>query len=105
MGIAYGSDIGKAERILYEIAKANPLVLEDPKPIVIFKDFGENSLEFELRVYVTGIENFLPVWHGVNCAIDEAFRRAGIEIAFPQRDIHIRSVSKSIPINTDKPQE
>jgi len=101
VGIAYGSDIAKAERILYEVARANPLVLKDPGPVVVFKNFGDNSLEFELRVYVSGADNYLPVWHGINCAIDEAFRKAGIEIAFPQRDIHIRSVTKSMPINTE----
>ncbi len=100
VGIAYGSDIAKAERILLDVARANPLVLEDPKPMVIFKGFGDNSLEFELRVYLTGIDNYVPVWHGINCAIDQEFRKAGIEIAFPQRDIHIRSVTRSIPIDT-----
>ncbi len=104
VGIAYGSDIAKAERILYEVARANPLVLKDPEPVVVFKNFGDNSLEFELRVYVSGADNYLPVWHGINCAIDTEFRKAGIEIAFPQRDIHIRSVTNSMPINTDKPQ-
>ena len=104
VGIAYGSDIAKAERILHEVARANPLVLEEPKPTVIFKGFGDNSLEFELRVYISGIGNYVPVWHGINCAIDDAFRKAGIEIAFPQRDIHIRSVTRSIPINTEGPR-
>ena len=101
VGIAYGSDVAKAERTLLEVARANPLVLAEPKPTVIFKGFGDNSLEFELRVYISGIDNYVPVWHNVNCAIDEAFRKAGIEIAFPQRDIHIRSVTRSIPINTE----
>ena len=100
VGIAYGSDTAKAERVLYEVARANPLVLEEPEPKVIFKAFGDNSLEFELRVYIAGIDNYVPVWHGINCAIDREFRKAGIEIAFPQRDIHIRSVDKSIPIDT-----
>ena len=99
VGIAYGSDIAKAEKLLYEIARANPLVLEDPPPVVIFKSFGDNSLEFELRVYINGSENYVPVWHGINCAIDKAFREAGIEIAFPQRDIHIRSIHTNIPID------
>ena len=105
VGIAYGSDTAKAERILYEVARANPLVLEDPKPMVIFKAFGENSLEFELRVYISGIDNYIPVWHSINCAIDQEFRKAGIEIAFPQRDIHVRSVDKSIPIDTKRTQQ
>ncbi len=105
VGIAYGSDTAKAERILLEVARANPLVLEDPEPVVIFKAFGDNSLEFELRVYIAGIDNYVPVWHSINCAIDQEFRKAGIEIAFPQRDIHIRSVDKSIPIDTKRTQQ
>jgi potassium efflux system protein len=100
VGIAYGSDTTKAEKTLYDVARANPLVLKDPKPMVIFKSFGDNSLEFELRVYIAGIDNYVPVWHSINCAIDAAFRQAGITIAFPQQDLHIRSVDKSISIDT-----
>ncbi len=105
VGIAYGSDIAKAERTLYDVAKVNPMVLDNPRPIVLFRSFGNSSLEFELRVYVAGIENYLPVWHGINCAIDDAFRKAGIEIAFPQQDIHIRSAEANIPINLNRPPE
>ena len=105
VGIAYGSDIAKAEKTLYEVARANPLVLENPRPIVLFRSFGNSSLEFELRVYVTGIDNYLPVWHDINCAIDDAFRKAGIEIAFPQQDIHIRSARANIPIDLNRPPE
>jgi len=105
VGIAYGSDIAKAERILYEVARANPLVLKDPAPVVIFKAFGDNSLEFELRVYLAGIDNYIPVWHGINCAIDAEFRKAGIEIAFPQRDIHIRSIDTTVPFHTSGPPQ
>ncbi|MBN2593723.1 MAG: mechanosensitive ion channel, partial [Sedimentisphaerales bacterium] len=104
VGIAYGSDIAKAEQILYDVAKANPLVLTDPAPVVIFKNFGNSSLEFELRVYISGIDNYVPVWHDINCAIDTEFRKGGIEIAFPQQDLHIRSIDTSIPINTNKPE-
>jgi potassium efflux system protein len=98
VGIAYGSDIRKAERLLHEIAASNPAVLKDPPPVVLFKGFGESSLDFELRVFVSGMENYVPVWHGINCAIDDAFRKAGIEIAFPQRDLHLRSIDESIPL-------
>ena len=97
VGIAYGSDIRKAERLLYEVAAANPLVLKDPPPVVIFKSFGASSLDFELRVFLSGMENNVPVWHSINCAIDDAFRKAGIEIAFPQQDIHIRSIQGELP--------
>ncbi len=103
VGIAYGSDIVKAEKILYEVAAANPMVLVDPKPMVIFRGFGDNSLSFDLRLYISGMEKWIPVWHQINCAIDTEFRKAGIEIAFPQHDLHIRSIDKSIPININKP--
>lgn len=96
VGIAYGSDTAKAERLLHEVASANPLVLADPKPIVIFKRFGDNSLEFELRVYISGMDHYFSVWHAINCAIDQAFRKADIEIAFPQRDLHVRSMSPGV---------
>lgn len=105
VGIAYGSDIAKAEKTLYEVARANPLVLENPRPIVLFRSFGNSSLEFELRVYVAGIENYLPIWHGINCAIDDAFHKAGIEIAFPQQDLHIRSIKTNIPVDLKRPPE
>jgi potassium efflux system protein len=105
VGIAYGSDIRKAERLLHEIAASNPAVLKDPPPVVLFKGFGESSLDFELRVFVSGMENYVPVWHGINCAIDDAFRKAGIEIAFPQRDLHLRSIDESIPLKAWSPDK
>ncbi|MHC4438774.1 MAG: mechanosensitive ion channel domain-containing protein, partial [Planctomycetota bacterium] len=104
VGIAYGSDIAKTEKILYEVAADNPMVLEDPKPMVIFKGFGDNSLNFEMRLYISGMDNWIPVWHQTNCAIDTEFRKAGIIIAFPQRDIHISPNDMSILVNTNKPE-
>ena len=105
VGIAYGSDIAKAEKILYEVAAANPMVLKDPKPMVIFRGFGDNSLNFDLRLYISGMDKWIPVWHRINCAIDTEFRKAGVEIAFPQRDLHLRSVDPSVYINTNKPKD
>ena len=89
VGIAYGSDTETAERILHEKAREHPLVLGDPEPVVLFSAFGDNSLNFELRVYISGIEHYVDVRHGLNMAIDKAFRKAGITIAFPQRDTHL----------------
>jgi len=94
VGIAYGSDTAKAERTLYEVALAHPLVLKKPAPVVVFQGFGSSSLDFELRVYLTGMEQYIQVWHEINCAIDTAFRREGIEIAFPQQDLHLRSIDR-----------
>ncbi len=103
VGIAYGSDIRKAEQILYEIARSNSMVLKEPGPVVLFKGFGDNSLDFELRVCYSGIENNLPIWHDINFAIDDRFREAKIEIAFPQRDVHIRTIDREIPLRMEGP--
>jgi potassium-dependent mechanosensitive channel len=99
VGVAYGSDIEKTERLLYKVAGDNKKALKDPKPVVVFKSFGSSSLDFELRVYISGMDSYVPVWHEINCAIDRTFREAGIEIAFPQRDIHIRSISGDISMD------
>jgi len=93
VGIAYGSDTALAEKVLLEIARNNKNVLQDPEPVVIFKGFGSSALEFDLRLYIPDLDSYLTVWHGTNLAIDEAFRKAGIEIAFPQQDIHVRSIT------------
>ena len=92
VGIAYGSDTDLAEKILYEKAREHRLVLKDPEPLVLFSAFGDNSLSFELRVYIDGIEHYLQVWHDLNMAIDKAFRRTGITVAFPQRDTHLNTL-------------
>ena len=93
VGIAYGSDTDLAEKQLRKVAAEHPLVLEDPAPVILFQDFGDSSLNFELRVYIEGISDYIQTRHDLNMAIDGAFREAGIEIAFPQRDIHVRSVA------------
>jgi len=92
VGIAYGSNTELAEKTLYQVAAANSLVLKDPKPIVIFKGFGDSSLQFELRLYIPSLDEYLKVWHQINRAIDDEFRRNKIVIAFPQRDLHIHTV-------------
>jgi small-conductance mechanosensitive channel len=98
VGIAYGSDTELARTKLFEVAKANQTVLDEPEPIVYFMDFGDSSLAFELRVYVASVEAFQRIRHEMHMAIDKAFREAGIEIAFPQRDVHIRSIRAALPL-------
>ena len=88
VGIAYGSDTELAEKLLLKVLKENPLVLKDPKPHAYFLGFGDNSLNFELRLYIDNIDNRLPVLHELHKAIDSEFRKAGIVIAFPQHDVH-----------------
>jgi potassium efflux system protein len=93
VGIAYGSDTELAERLLHEVAEGQNLILKTPGPIVLFTGFGDNALNFELRVYIRGIDSYLKVWHETNMAIDKAFRENNITIAFPQRDTHLNTTS------------
>ena len=93
VGAAYGSDTQKVKQVLIKVANEHPEVMTyDPalKPFVLFLGFGESSLDFELRIYIRNIDRRLRVISDINFAIDDAFREAGIEIPFPQRDLHIK---------------
>ena len=89
VGVAYGSDTQETEKLLLKIARENLMVLSQPEPSALFLGFGDNSLNFELRVFVRGLDNRLSVTHHLHLAIEREFRKAGINIAFPQRDIHL----------------
>ena len=92
VGIAYGSDTELARDLLLKAAHDNSRVLDDPESMALFDNFADSSLAFILRVHVGSIDDMLPAKNELHFAIDHAFRDAGIEIAFPQSDIHIRSL-------------
>ncbi|MCA9304769.1 MAG: mechanosensitive ion channel [Phycisphaerales bacterium] len=94
VGVSYSSDVEQVEQILRRVASENSTVLRDPAAQVIFKNFGESTLDFELRVFIPHIDYFVPVRHDLHIRICKAFREAGIEIAFPQRDLHVRSIGE-----------
>jgi potassium efflux system protein len=94
VGVAYGSDTEQVRQTLLEAAEKHPKVLKYPKPDVLFADFGDSALIFKLRAWTT-VEYFLPVETDIRFEIDRLFRERNIEISFPQRDIHIRSVEKN----------
>ena len=90
VGVAYGSDVELVRDTLLEVAAAHPRLVDEPK--VFFTGFGESALEFKLLIWCD-IRERLQVVSDVHFAIDRAFRERGIEIPFPQRDIHVRTVS------------
>lgn len=98
IGVAYGSDVGKVRDILSELAVNHEMVIKNPEPAVIFKDFGASSLDFELRMYLYDISNIMVVQNELRFAILEAFEREGIEIPFPQRDINIKGDLGSLSV-------
>jgi potassium-dependent mechanosensitive channel len=92
IGVAYGSDTKKVQEILLRIAAEHPSVISDGSmtaPKVLFITFGDSSLNFELRAFIRNIDERLQIVSDINFAIDAAFREEGIEIPFPQRDIHL----------------
>ena len=93
VGVAYGSDTELVRQTLLEIAKQTKNVLKKPKPDVMFDDHGDSALIFTLR-YWTTVDYFYSTSTDIRFALDRLFRERNIEIAFPQRDIHIRSVIK-----------
>jgi potassium efflux system protein len=91
VGVAYGSDVDKAMNLIREAAQENPQVVDDPEPRVHFEKFGDSSLQLTLRAYISDVAQRLTVNTELHRAIDRKFRENGVVIAFPQRDIHVRS--------------
>ncbi len=94
VGVAYGSDTERVKTVLLKVAEEHPSVIADgsmSEPRVLFREFGDSALLFELRCHIHNIDERVRVVSDLNFAIDKAFREAGIEIPFPQRDLHLRS--------------
>lgn len=94
VGVAYGSDIDLVQKTLLDIAAEATDVLKYPRPDVIFMDHADSALIFRLRIW-THVDNFWSVTSAIRFELDKRFRALGIEIAFPQRDVHIRSITKA----------
>ncbi|HEV3243360.1 MAG TPA: mechanosensitive ion channel domain-containing protein [Chthoniobacterales bacterium] len=92
VGVAYGSDVNKVREALLAAANENANTLKDPAPSVFLEKFGENSIDFELVVWSSEM-SYRPRRYrsDLNFAMEQKLREARIEIAFPQRDLHIRS--------------
>jgi len=92
VGVAYKTDPFKVRELLLHVADNHERVLKYPQPNVLFVDFGESALEFELRLWINdpqeGIENMRSA---MRFEIWKVFKEHGIEIPFPQRDLHIKS--------------
>jgi len=92
VGVAYGTDTAKVVELLTKVASDHPDTLDDPAPRPLFLGFGESSLDFQLRCWTLKIDNRLSIMSDITLAVEKAIKEAGIEIPFPQRDLHVRSV-------------
>lgn len=91
VGVAYGSDVELVRETLIETAKNTDNVMDDPEPRVIFMEFADSSLNFEVRVWVEDADYRIQVRDDFNTAVNEAFAEKGIEMPFPQRDVHLET--------------
>jgi len=92
VGVAYGSDIDKVMQILEGIAKSHDGILTMPAPRARFRQFGESSLDFDLLCWIDHPVKRGLIVHELNCAIYHGFAEAGVEIPFPQRDLHVKEM-------------
>lgn len=98
VGVSYSSDPELVRDILLKCAREHPNVLRYPEPFVVWKDFGASSLDFEIRAYIRDIGMGLSVRTDLRFAIFRALKEAGVEIPFPQRDLHIKTMPGTAPL-------
>ena len=91
VGVAYGSDVQLVKKILLEVAAAQPTVLENPAPVVLFTDFADSSLNFKVAFTLNNSFEVRFTQSNIRFEIDKAFRENNITIPFPQRDVHMFS--------------
>ncbi len=97
VGLAYGTDVERAQRLMQEAVERVADVLREPAPSVFFVGFGDSALDFEIRAFVDAFDKRMRVKHAILVAVAGALAAAGIEIPFPQRDLHIRSAEGLAP--------
>ena len=112
VGVAYGSDVDKVTQVLIQVAYGVEDVLHDPKPRVHFTAFGDSALELELLVWTNRPISHRTIRSRLHYGIYAAFQSAGIQIPFPQRDLHVRTVegldathgsARELPVRMNKP--
>ena len=93
VGVAYGADVNKVQDILTQVARKNERVVSDPTPEVFCVGLGDSSIDFEVWVYVKDLMDIMPLSDEIHASITSALTDAAIEIPFPQRDIHVRTLA------------
>ncbi|SOE99936.1 Small-conductance mechanosensitive channel [Burkholderia sp. OK233] len=104
VGVAYGSDTAATCELILKAVRSVPYVLSNPASSVFFLAFGDSSLDFEARFFVEGVDQRIPATHDVLTAIERELRQAGIEIPFPQRDVHLKSALPALAAHDAVPR-
>jgi potassium efflux system protein len=92
LGVDYGSDLELVRQLLLKAAQDNPRVLKDPAPLVYFLNFGESTLDHELRVHVRDLGDRNPVLDEINRFINSEFKKQHINISFRQLEVHLKNI-------------
>jgi potassium efflux system protein len=103
VGVAYGTDPEEVIKLLVGVANAYPGVMRSPEPSAFFLGFGDSALNFELRFWAARQEIWFQLKSDVSVAVGRALAAAGIEIPFPQRDLHVRSIDASTAAKLSPP--
>ena len=96
VGLSYDADVRLAHKTLLEIMRQDDRILDDPEPFVVFYEFGDSTLNFRCYCHVQDTSLRLAVQHDLHMRITEEFRAHKLEIAYPQMDLHVRSVSEGV---------
>ncbi len=97
VGVAYGSDVELVRQLLLEAMTAQPQIVKSPSPQVIFSEFGDSALNFEVRGWVHSPWNRMMIKSDIRFRIDNVFRTNKIKIPFPQRELYITNTAQSDP--------
>ncbi|WP_041068812.1 mechanosensitive ion channel domain-containing protein [Thiolapillus brandeum] len=89
VGIPYGADVKLASKLMAEAAQEHARVQQEPRPFVYFESFGDSALMLELRCVIDNVDYRITTLSELHHAIDAKFREAGMEIPFPQQDVHL----------------
>ncbi|MGM0416983.1 MAG: mechanosensitive ion channel domain-containing protein [Thermodesulfobacteriota bacterium] len=96
VGTAYGSDMEQVLKILEEEAAKHPHAANSPPPSALFVGFGNSSLDFKLRIWLNNLDYCLSIFSEVGIAVYKRFAEEGVEIPFPQQDLHVRSMDEKV---------
>jgi small-conductance mechanosensitive channel len=92
VGVKYGTDPDTVLKLLVEAADSHPESVKEPAPLALFTGFGDSSLDFRVLFWMEDADHRLRIQSEVTVLVNNAIKAAGIEIPFPQRDLHLRSV-------------
>ncbi|MFN2257292.1 MAG: mechanosensitive ion channel domain-containing protein [Desulfuromonadaceae bacterium] len=96
VGTAYGSDMEQVLKILQDEAAKHPQAAKNPAPSALFVGFGDSSLDFKLRIWLNNLDYCLSIVSEVGIAVYKRFAEEGVEIPFPQQDLHVRSMDEKV---------